>query len=122
VTSTAPSAAPVAETMAPSNAPVSSITGMPSFAPYSANTTVLGYLQYAYWDGAACNGTKTYISGLATDVCNPHSNGYGSFMVEFDDGKFMFVSLVCVCMFHMWFLIGFVSICFSDLSLLIFIF
>eukprot|EP01034_Spumella_vulgaris_P033929 gene33929-41849_t len=101
VSSMAPSAAPVADTgsVAPTSGGMVNGTVWPSFAPtemddftyyYSPNKTdqVLGYLQFDYWDGASCDGTKTYVSGYATNQCNKHANG--SYKVEFNGNGTVF--------------------------------
>lgn len=61
---------------------------MPTQQPSMDDSTpVQGYVQYEYWDGVNCDGTKTYITGYATDTCTVHSSGAGSYKVEFDDGE-----------------------------------
>jgi hypothetical protein len=62
----------------------------PTFSPVSTDDIqyVQGYLQYTYFDGSACNGTTTEITGMQTDTCianNPPASG--SFKIQFDDGK-----------------------------------
>lgn len=53
------------------------------------NITNKGYLQYDYWDGSACNGTKTFIFGVQTNYCVQHSSNssrIGTYKIQISDG------------------------------------
>jgi hypothetical protein len=46
-----------------------------------------GFVQFEYFDGSACNGTKTFITGVQTDYCTLHASRNGSYKIQIHDGE-----------------------------------
>ncbi len=49
-------------------------------------TPVQGFIQFEYFDGSACNGTKTYVTGVQTNHCTHHASSEGSYLIQIRDG------------------------------------